>query len=110
MLLVASILEWQANSCAKWIAIFAVVFLMIYYLVPASQSAIVRGWRWFTYPITWAVGIALLSIVFYGVLTPLGLLLRLAGYDSMQLRLKPSESLWADRIDTPTKTHYLRQY
>ena len=110
MLLVAIILGWQANSSAKWIAIFAIVFLLIYYLVPASQSSIVRTWQRFTYPITWAVGIALLSIIFYGVLTPLGLLLRLAGYDSMQLRSKPSESMWADRIDTPAKTHYFRQY
>jgi len=110
ILVVAAILGWQSNSSAKWIAIFAVVFLLIYYLIPASQYSIVRVWQRITYPITWVVGIALLSIIFYGVLTPLGLLMRLAGYDSLQLRSKPCESLWTDRVDTPAKTRYFRQY
>ncbi len=62
-------------------------------------------------PIGFVVGIIVLGIIFFGLLTPLGLAFRLAGRDPLQLRRDPTRtSNWQPhkRIDDPER--YFRQF
>jgi hypothetical protein len=61
-----------------------------------------------------AIGILLTSAVlvsiFYLVITPIGLFLRLAGKDLLDLKMRNSNSYWHERQERPERESYLRQY
>jgi len=62
-----------------------------------------------TFPIGWVVSHILLGAIFYGVVTPIGLILRLTGHDALQLKPPTSRSLWKTPIGKTDPTSYLRQ-
>ena len=49
-----------------------------------------------TVPIGWIVSRAILIAFFYAILTPVSVVLRVAGLDPLQLKKRPKESYWVD--------------
>jgi hypothetical protein len=56
------------------------------------------------------VGLTLLALVYFGVLTPLAFLFRLARRDGLGRFIRPCESYWVDHEPTTDVRRYLRQY
>jgi len=64
-----------------------------------------------TWPLATAVSLLLLGIVYYGVITPIGLMLRLFGYDPLRRRNEgDGSSSWIDRQEPSDLKRYFRQY
>lgn len=64
-----------------------------------------------TYPIGWVISHVVLAAVFYLVLTPIALVLRLARRDVLKLRDNPEhDTLWTERRSAPEPDRYLRQF
>jgi hypothetical protein len=64
-----------------------------------------------TYPIGTAVSFIMLAIVYYGVVTPVGLILRLAGYDPLKRRFDSSvKTYWTDRKPEREIKRYFQQF
>lgn len=64
-----------------------------------------------TYPLAWAMSLLVLVLIFYGLITPLGLLLRLLGRDVLNRRNRSRpESYWKPRPRAADAVRYLRQY
>lgn len=63
-----------------------------------------------TRPIGHVVGFAVLAIVFYGLITPLGLGFRWIGRDALALRKRSTVSYWVPRPPPTDVRRYLRQY
>ena len=62
-------------------------------------------------PIGLVVSTALMVLIFYGILTPLGVTMRWAGYDPMGVRRKDGrESFWIERPRDAEVRRYFRQY
>ena len=62
-------------------------------------------------PIGWVVSHVLMAIAFYGVITPIGLLLRLAGRDLLEQRLdREAKSYWQPRRPVTDRRRYFRQF
>jgi hypothetical protein len=62
------------------------------------------------FPIGFVVSHAILLLVFYGVITPLGVLSRLGRSDLLSLRSDPAaRSFWRERHRPHDKASYLRQ-
>ena len=62
------------------------------------------------YPLGFVVSHLILLVLFYGVVTPLGVLARLAGSDPLNLRPeRTAVSFWRQRQRPRGKTSYLRQ-
>jgi hypothetical protein len=61
------------------------------------------------FPIGWAVSELLLRGIFYGILTPLGLVFRVIGRDPLQLRRPEAASYWAPRPQRKDPLSYYRQ-
>ncbi len=64
--------------------------------------------------VTWPVGMLMsfvvLGVIFYAVLTPVGLIRRAMGADPLRLRRRPgSETYWVQKVDRPDMEYYLRQ-
>jgi hypothetical protein len=63
------------------------------------------------YPIGFVVSHLLLGVIFYGVFTAIGLLMRLFSYDPLQRRLRTGESSYWTPIQSVTnKAEYFRQF
>ncbi len=63
-----------------------------------------------TRPIGHIVGLVLLAVVYYGVLTPIAIAFRLARRDGLGRFRSSSTSYWVERIPTNDVRAYLRQY
>ncbi|NCY22357.1 hypothetical protein EBX31_10440 [bacterium] len=62
-----------------------------------------------TFPIGWVVSHVLLGVIFYGLVTPIGLILRLTGHDPLQLKPPAGDSLWKTPVGKTGPASYLRQ-
>jgi hypothetical protein len=62
-----------------------------------------RTWMGFVYVISSAITYAALTLVYFGVVTPLALLARLLGRERLELRVRKRATYW--RALDPTRTH-----
>ena len=112
MLLVAAGLaqwKWQANRIALGLLVIATALALVYYAVPVIQRSIYRAFRWLTTPIQLVMSVVILAVVYYGVVTPIGLILRLFG---MGIGSKPtgSQSHWVPRKSDSEASRYFDTY
>jgi hypothetical protein len=110
---IALIVQWRlgATTAAAAVALAALVLGSVYYGLPRSQRPIYRGFMAITWPIRAVVSLLLLAVIYYGLVTPIGLLLRLVGYDPLDLSpQRRRSSYWQARSSDPSPDSYFRQY
>jgi hypothetical protein len=103
---------WRTGSwpvaAVLWAA--AAAFAAGYFLLPALRRPLYGAWETLTAPIGWTLSYLVLGIVYYLVLTPVGLLLRLAGRDPLErAREEGRPSYWVERQPTRELGRYFRQ-
>ena len=86
-------LALAAGACVPGLGRF--VYLLVY--LPTSV-------------IGYVVSSVVLTLIFYFVFTPLGLLLRLLGYDLLQLHAQRAQSNWCRRSDVKQADSYYHQF
>lgn len=73
-------------------------------------------WVWIavmlvTFPIGWVISHVLMAAIFYLLFTPVGFIMRIAGYDPMHRRFEPNaSSYWVERRQTEDTSRYFRQF
>lgn len=95
------------------VALWAVAALVpaIGCFVPGWLRGVYLGAAYLTYPIGAIVSLVILAAVYYLVLAPIGLLLRLSGYDPMGRRRDPNAaSYWTPRTPADDVRRYFRQF
>lgn len=79
--------------------------------VPKLIKPIFVGMMFATFPIGWIVSHVMLFVAYFLVLMPVGLVLRLFGYDPMRKQLdRSSKSYWTPRNPTVDYRRYFKQY
>ena len=78
-------------------------------VLPALIRPIFVGLILLTFPIGWVVSHLLLGLIFYGVVTPIGLILRISGHDPLQLKKPSGNSVWKTSVGKTDATRYLEQ-
>jgi hypothetical protein len=78
-------------------------------VLPVLIRPIFVGLILLTFPIGWVVSHLLLGLIFYGVVAPIGLILRISGHDPLQLKKPSGNSVWKTSIGKTDATRYLRQ-
>ena len=104
--------KFNSPQAARWLWVAAVVVPIVGWLVPAFMRLVFLGMSYLAWPIGFVVSHGVLAAVYYLVLTPIGLLTRLFGYDSMEKRFDPeAESYWFKRsIKRVESKRYFRQF
>ena len=70
-----------------------------------------KTWLRLFVPIAWSVSTLLLVLVYFGVLTPIGVILRIVGRDSMHRQFdRDATSYWVKRDGRVNPEHYFRQF
>lgn len=117
MALFAGIIGWilmsqfQLTEVAYGVWIAAAVLIAFYYVAPPLQASIFRGWMYAVMPIGWVISHVLLGAIYYLLVTPIGLLMKVCRYDPMHRTFdRSANSHWIERNTDRDKRSYFKQY
>jgi len=111
--LVGALVLWRAQSpiAARIIWSLGTILGIVYFAVRPLRRPLYIGWISVFYPIGWTVSHLILGIIFFLVLMPIGLLMRLWGYDPMQRQFEPeASSYWVSYTPHNDTARYFRQF
>jgi hypothetical protein len=77
------------GGAAAW-----VVAALVY---PRLLAPLYKGWMKFGHVLGWINARIILGLVFFVMVTPIGLIMRLLGKDLLRMRAKKSDSYWVER-------------
>ena len=102
--------EWPPTFC--WAALTAAVAAAAACVLwPRGLHPLYVTLMAITLPIGLVVSTTLMAIIFFAIVTPIGLLLRLFGHNPMAKHFDPStKTYWIKRKTTNNIKHYFRQY
>lgn len=90
---------------------FGIAVACLYFVARDAVKHLFVGWMYAAFPIGWLISHLVLAIVYYGVMTPIGLCMRLIGYDSMSRKLDPqASSYWKPYPQNNDPQRYFQQY
>lgn len=96
---------------SKVVWALAVLFPIVYYAIPPARKPLFVGFMYAAFPIGWVASNVILVVVYYVVMTPIGLVMRLAGKDPMQRELLPeSPTYWEERPSEDDALRYFKQF
>ena len=97
-LIVALLPLLHGHSILYWGMVTSAIFGVIAIATPSALKPLNRLWTRFGLLLHGVVSPIALAVLFYGVVTPTGLVMRLIGKDPLRLRLDPSiQSYWIVR-------------
>ena len=88
-----------------------VVSALVSLTLPKANRPLFIALSALTFPIGLVVSHVVLLLLFFGILTPVALLFRLAGRDPLTRRFEPDrKSYWTDLPNVPDTKDYFRQF
>lgn len=108
----AGLLFWRQKDHYVYFAALSAVFILTGLVVPMILRPVNKVWMAFSMGLGWVMTRVILTILFFAVFTPIGLIGRLAGKDFLDLRRDSSQdSYWNYRQETEvSKDDYERQF
>ncbi len=92
-------------------SIVALVFIILGILFPLSLKPIYLIWMIFAVLLGWLMTRIILTLLFYIILTPIGLVTKLLGEDFLSLKNKRDNSYWNNRdIQADLNKNYKKQF
>jgi hypothetical protein len=80
-------------------------------LLPIIMRPIYVVWMALAFPIGWTISHLLLGFIFYLIMTPIGLIVRLTGHDPMARKFEPEASTyWSEHRTGGDAGSYFRQF
>ena len=111
-LVIGTVVYWQLDSAraARVLWGLGLGLGLLYYAVRPLRRPLYYGWMRLVYPIGWVISHVALAIVYFGIMTPIGLVMRLLGRDSLERRFDDEvDSYWTERRTVEDVGRYLRQ-
>jgi hypothetical protein len=108
----AALVAWrfEAGGFARGLAGTGVALALLYYALPPLRRPLYRGWMRLVTPFGRLVSQVVLAIVYFGVLTPIGVAVRAFGRDKLERRfVADARSYWTARSREADTSRYLRQ-
>jgi hypothetical protein len=109
----AALLFWRGKSNYIYLAVIAVIFILTGLVVPRILKPVNKVWMAFAMALGWVMTRVILTVLFFAVFTPIGLIARfLARKQFLDLKMDDTrESYWNYRDQTePAKGDYERQF
>ena len=100
--------KFQAPTVAYWIWIAAGAVTCLYFLFPPMRRPLYLGWMYAAFPIGLVISYLVMVLIFYAVVTPIALILRLLGRDSLCRAFdRHADSYWVERkLDSDQKRYF----
>lgn len=109
--LIGLLLCWKGRGAGPALFLTGAGLLIAGFAIPSVLKPVQKAWMTLALAMGWVMTRVILSIVFYLVLTPLGLLVKLSAKDLLDLKLEPdAKSYWHPRKRKYQKSDYEKQY
>lgn len=97
LLVLAGLHWWLSGTRPVLLLMLAATFFIVSAVLPWALRPVLAGWIKVVLAINWVVTRALLSLVFYGMVTPVGIVLKLVGSDPLRRQREPEAlTYWED--------------
>ena len=84
---------------------------LVFFAIPAARRPIYLGWMYAAFPIGWTVSHLLLGLIYFGVITPIGLIMRASGHDALERRFdRSAKSYWVPFAPQRDPERYFKQF
>ena len=111
--LFGALVWWRTGrlETATTIWVVGAVLTAIYWLVSPIRRPIYVGWMYAAFPIGWLVSHLLMAAIYYVVITPIALILRMMGRDPLHRAFdRSAKTYWVPHERTDDIGRYFRQY
>jgi hypothetical protein len=90
------------------VGVLAALLGLVY---PRANQPLFVGLALLAFPIGFVLSHVILAVLFFGVIAPIGTLLRLLGHDPMHRRFEPGvRTYWTQAPPSPPRSRYFRQF
>lgn len=113
LVIVGAVIYFKTSALSIPIALWsaAAVACLFALVAPSTMRPVYLGLTLAAFPIGWTISHVLMAIIFYGVVTPIGLVMRLCGRDPMQRKLdRDATSYWTPHAAETDTRRYFRQF
>lgn len=80
---------WRQESVRIWAVVPGSILAVAGLTMPGVLKHVYQGWMWVGHMMGWVNTRIILGVLFYGVVTPMGLIMKLAGRDPMRRGYEP---------------------
>ncbi len=111
--LLGGISWWKTGSLAEAAALWTIGVAVpaVGYVCPGFLRVVFLGMSYATFPIGWGASHVVLALVYYGVLTPIGLFRRFSSNDPMGRRFERGvETYWTPHETEEGTERYFKQF
>lgn len=110
LLLGTLLLLGDRNAGAPFLAIGALLLLAAAF-APRVLRYVYKPWMFLAFALSWLVTRVILTLLFFLIVTPLGLLQRLCGKRALEFRFKNGQTTyWQPRMTRPAAADYEKQF
>ena len=103
-------LVFRGEPFRLWAISLGTILIVLGAILPQVLAPVHKGWMWVGHILGWINTRILLSIVFYGIVTPTGLLFRLLGKNSMRQTFAESSTTYRVVRSPRPRSHMKFQY
>ena len=100
----------RGEDIRLWAVILGSVLVILGALLPGRLGPIYRSWMAVGHVLGWVNTRIILSVIYYGMFTPIGLVMRLAGRDPMRVHDDHGASTYRVVRSPRPRAHMLRQF
>jgi hypothetical protein len=93
-----------------WALVIGGTLLLFGSLLPRALSPVHQGWMWIGHVLGWINTRILLGIVFYGLVTPIGIVFRLMGKDTMRQAFSENSQTYRVNRRSRPRSHMKYQF
>tara|TARA_B100000287_G_scaffold157484_1_gene148573 strand:+ start:2971 stop:3381 length:411 start_codon:yes stop_codon:yes gene_type:complete len=97
LFIVSAVLFYYSNYLFQNLAIIGAIFIGLGVIIPIILKPVYLLWMIFAVILGWVMTRVILSIVFYIIITPIGLITRLLGEDFLNFKISKTDSYWNNR-------------
>ena len=94
LFIISGLLMYYNKEIYQIIVIIALTFVGLGLIIPVMLKPLYFVWMTFATILGWVMTRVILSLVFYLIITPIGLLTKLLGEDFLTLKRAESDSYW----------------
>ena len=103
-------LVFRADRPRLWAFAVAVALVIPALVLPRSLTYVQRGWMLIGEALGWVNTRIILSVIFYALVTPLGILMRRFGRDPIERRFEPDLTTYRVAKSPRNAAHMTRQF
>ena len=112
LIAIVMLLIWKEKQSYDILMIFGVVLCVTSLILPVILKPFYFAWMTFAVILGWIMTRVILSLVFYGIITPIGLFSRLVGKEFLNKNLNKTENTYCNhrRKHSLKKSNYEKQF